>query len=112
MNLKERFLNQLQGREIDMIPVGCTTTYGVVAFMRKSGFERPLADTDPVAMTGLAYAGHQYGGFEWVKAMGWDITALSEALGCRLGQPSIDRQLSIKNHPFTDCIHAECLQVT
>jgi [methyl-Co(III) methanol-specific corrinoid protein]:coenzyme M methyltransferase len=34
--------------------------------------------------------------------MGWDITALSEALGCRLGQPSIDRQLSIKNHPFTD----------
>jgi len=102
MNLKERFLNQLQGRETDMIPVGCTTTYGVVAFMKQSGFERPMADTDPVAMTGLAYSGHQYGGFEWVKAMGWDITALSEALGCRLGQPSIDRQLSIKNHPFTD----------
>jgi [methyl-Co(III) methanol-specific corrinoid protein]:coenzyme M methyltransferase len=102
MNLKERFLNQLQGREIDMIPVGCTTTYGVVAFMKQSGFARPLADTDPAAMTGLAYAGHQYGGFEWVKAMGWDITALSEALGCRLGQPSIDRQLSIKDHPFSD----------
>jgi [methyl-Co(III) methanol-specific corrinoid protein]:coenzyme M methyltransferase len=102
MNLKERFLNQLQGRGIDMIPVGCTTTYGVVALMKQSGFERPLADTDPVAMTGLAYSGHQYGGFEWVKAMGWDITALSEALGCRLGQPSIVRQLSIRDHPFAD----------
>ena len=102
MNLKERFLNQLHGREIDMIPVGCTTTYGVVAFMKQSGFERPLADTDPTAMTGLAYSGHQFGGFEWVKAMGWDITALSEALGCRLGQPSIDRQLSIKDHPFAN----------
>jgi [methyl-Co(III) methanol-specific corrinoid protein]:coenzyme M methyltransferase len=102
MNLKERFLSQLQGRGTDMIPVGCTTTYGVVAFMKQSGFERPLADTDPVAMTGLAYSGHQYGGFEWVKAMGWDITALSEALGCRLGQPSIDRQLSIRDHPFAN----------
>jgi [methyl-Co(III) methanol-specific corrinoid protein]:coenzyme M methyltransferase len=102
MNLRERFLNQLQDRAIDKIPVGCTTTYGVVDFMKRSGFERPLADTDPVAMTGLAYSGHRYGGFEWVKAMGWDITALSEALGCRLGQASIDCQFSINDHPFSD----------
>jgi [methyl-Co(III) methanol-specific corrinoid protein]:coenzyme M methyltransferase len=105
MNLKKRFMNQLQGKEVDMTPVGCTTTYGVIAFMRRSGFERPLADTDADAMTGLAYAGHQYGGFEWVKAMGWDITALSEALGCRLGQPLIDRQFLIKDHPFSDNLH-------
>ena len=109
MNLKERFLSQLQGRGTDMTPVGCTTTYGVVAFMKHCGFERPLADTDPGAMTELAYAGYQYGGFEWVKAMGWDITALSEALGCRLGQPLIDRQLSIKDHPFAEEPSRPCL---
>jgi [methyl-Co(III) methanol-specific corrinoid protein]:coenzyme M methyltransferase len=102
MNLKELFLHRLQGRDSDKTPVGCTTTYGVIDFMRKCGFERPLADTDPQAMTELAYAGHQYGGFEWVKAMGWDITALSEALGCRLGQPLIDRQFHIKSHPFAN----------
>jgi [methyl-Co(III) methanol-specific corrinoid protein]:coenzyme M methyltransferase len=104
MNLKERFLNQLTGRNADMVPVGCTTTYGVVAFMKASGFERPLADTDPEAMTGLSYAGHQHGGFEWIKAMGWDITALSEALGCRLGAPAMDLPLSIRNHPFADSL--------
>ena len=74
MNLKERFLNKLQGKQVDMTPVGCTTTYGVVAFMKQCGFERPLArHADPEAMTALAYAGYQYGGFEWVKAMGWTM---------------------------------------
>lgn len=102
MNLKERFLNRLQGKEVDVTPVGCTTTYGVVDFMTKCGYERPLADTDPLAMTELAMAGHTYGGFEWVKAMGWDIVALSEALGCELGPPKIDRQFYINKFPYAD----------
>jgi [methyl-Co(III) methanol-specific corrinoid protein]:coenzyme M methyltransferase len=102
MNLRERFLKRLQGQEVDKTPVGCTTTYGVVDFMKSCGFERPLADTDPVAMTELAWAGHSFGGFEWVKSMGWDITALSEALGCPLGKPQIDHQFSIKGHPFEE----------
>ena len=29
MNLKERFMNQLEGKAVDMTPVGCTTTYGM-----------------------------------------------------------------------------------
>lgn len=102
MNLKERFLNRLQGKEVDVTPVGCTTTYGVVDLMTKCGCERPLADTDPLAMTELAMAGHTYGGFEWVKAMGWDIVALSEALGCELGTPKIDRQFYINKFPYAD----------
>jgi [methyl-Co(III) methanol-specific corrinoid protein]:coenzyme M methyltransferase len=102
MNLKDRFLNRLQGKEVDLTPVGCTTTYGVIDFMDKCGAKRPLADTDPFAMTELSDAGYQYGGFEWVKAMGWDITALSEALGCPLTAPSINRQFSIKKNPFAD----------
>jgi [methyl-Co(III) methanol-specific corrinoid protein]:coenzyme M methyltransferase len=104
MNLRERFLNRFQVKEVDMTPVGCTTTYGVVDLMKKCGFERPLADTDPEAMTELALAGHTFAGFEWVKAMGWDITALSEALGCELGNPEIDRQYYIKAHPFSESI--------
>ena len=100
MTLKERVLNRLQGKEVDMTPVGCATTYGVVDFMKKCGYERPLADTDPQAMTELAMAGHTYGGFEWVKAMGWDIAALSEALGCEMGTPKIDRQYYINSFPY------------
>ena len=104
MTLKERFWNRFTGKDVDMTPSGCTTTYGVVALMKECGYERPLADTDPVALSELALAGHQYGGFEWVKAMGWDITGLSDAMGCQLGTPKIDRQYYIEAHPYADGI--------
>ncbi|MEJ2588687.1 MAG: uroporphyrinogen decarboxylase family protein [Deltaproteobacteria bacterium] len=104
MSLRERFWNQFTGKDVDMTPSGSTTTYGVVDFMDKCGYARPLADTDPVAMTELAYAGHQYGQFEWVKAMGWDIVGLSEAFGCKLGTPQKDIQYSIHGYPYADGI--------
>ena len=104
MALRERFWNRFTGKDVDMTPSGSTTTYGVVALMDKCGYARPLADTDPVAMTELAYAGHQYGQFEWVKAMGWDIVGLSEAFGCKLGAPQKDIQYSIHGYPYADGI--------
>ncbi|MBA2882810.1 [methyl-Co(III) methanol-specific corrinoid protein]:coenzyme M methyltransferase [Desulfosalsimonas propionicica] len=104
MNRKERFMRQLEGKSVDMTPVGSTTTYGVVDIMKKCGAERPLADTDPQAMATLALGGVEYAGFEWVKAMGWDITPLSEAFGCELGEAKIDRQHSIASHPFAESI--------
>ena len=104
MNLKKRFMNRLLGKDVDMTPVGSTTTYGMVELMKKCGAERPLADRDPVAMAKLAIAGVEHAGFEWVKAMGWDITAISEAFGCALGKPAIDLQYYIKSSPFGDDI--------
>jgi [methyl-Co(III) methanol-specific corrinoid protein]:coenzyme M methyltransferase len=88
MNLKKRFMNRLLGKDVDMTPVGSTTTYGMVELMKKCGAARPLADHDPVAMAKLAIAGWEYAGFEWVKAMGWDITAISEVFGCTRLLPS------------------------
>jgi len=104
MNLKKRFMNRLLGKTVDMTPVGSTTTYGMVELMKKCGAERPFADRDPAAMAKLAMAGLQHAGFEWVKAMGWDITAISEVFGCTLGEPTIDLQYYIKAHPFEDGI--------
>jgi [methyl-Co(III) methanol-specific corrinoid protein]:coenzyme M methyltransferase len=101
MNLKERFMRCLEGKEVDYAPVGCTTTYGVVDIMKKVGAERPLADTDPQAMATLAL-GYVEAGFEWCKAMGWDITAVSEVMGCTLGEPKIDLQKYIKEHPLAE----------
>lgn len=106
MILKERFMNCLAGKNVDMTPVGSTTTYGVVDIMKKCGAERPLADTDPKAMAKLALAGAEVAGFEWIKAMGWDITPISEALGCVLGEPKIDLQYFIKEHPLADSLDA------
>ena len=56
----------------------------------------------PVAMAKLAIAALEHAGFEWVKAMGWDITPVSEVMGCTLGEPKIDLQKYIKEHPFAD----------
>ncbi|MCJ8499606.1 MtaA/CmuA family methyltransferase [Desulfatitalea alkaliphila] len=103
MNLKQRFMNRLEGKDSDIVPVGCTTTYGVVDIMKKVGHERPLADTDPVAMAGLAL-GYVEAGFEWCKAMGWDITAVSEVMGCTIGEPKIDIQKFIKEHPYAESL--------
>ena len=101
MNLKERFMKCLEGKEVDYAPIGCTTTYGVVDIMKKVGAERPLADMDPKAMATLAL-GYVEAGFEWCKAMGWDITAVSEVMGCTLGEPKIDLQKYIKEHPLAE----------
>jgi [methyl-Co(III) methanol-specific corrinoid protein]:coenzyme M methyltransferase len=103
MNLKERFLNRLNGKDTDVTPVGCTTTYGMVDLMEKCGAARPLADTDAEAMAALALSCGE-AGFEWVKAMGWDITPMSEAFGCELGTPQIDLQYYINAHPFADSL--------
>ncbi len=103
MNLKERFMKRLSGKEVDYAPIGCTTTYGVVDIMKKVGAERPLADTDPQAMATLAL-GYVEAGFEWCKAMGWDITPVSEIMGCTLGEPKIDLQYYIKEHPLAESL--------
>ncbi|NNF99905.1 MAG: MtaA/CmuA family methyltransferase [Desulfobacteraceae bacterium] len=104
MNLKQRFMNKLEGKDVDMTPIGSTTTYGVVDIMKKCGAERPAADTDPELMAKLAMAGAEFAGFEWVKAMGWDITPVSEVMGCPLGEPKIDLQYYIKDHPYAESL--------
>jgi [methyl-Co(III) methanol-specific corrinoid protein]:coenzyme M methyltransferase len=103
MNLKERVMNQLEGKTVDMTPVGCTTTYGMVELMKKCGAERPLADTDAQAMATLSLSA-EFAGFEMIKAMGWDITPMSEAFGCTLGVPQIDLQYCIKEHPYAESL--------
>jgi [methyl-Co(III) methanol-specific corrinoid protein]:coenzyme M methyltransferase len=101
MTPKERVLRKLCGQDVDMTPTGCTTAYAVVELMKRCGHERPLADTDPAAMAGLALAGHTMAGFDWIKAMGWDITSISHALGCELGPPAIDAPYFIASHPWS-----------
>lgn len=102
MKLKERVMRRLAGLETDITPTGCTTAYAAMELMRLGRCERPLADTDPQTMAALSLAGHKQAGFDWIKAMGWDITCISEALGCTLGTPKIDTPYFIASHPFAE----------
>ena len=104
MNLKERVLNKLNGKEVDITPVGCTTTYAVVALGESIGKARPEADLDPKTMAEWALSAPRELGWEWVKAMGWDIIPLSEALGVELGMPTPDTQYYVKGHPYAESL--------
>ncbi len=104
MTKKERVLRQLEGKEVDMTPVGSTTTYAVKAFGDACGYPRPQADTDPKAMFEFALMGPKLCGWEWVKAMGWDIVPLSEAMGVELGPPTPETQYYVKAHPYAESL--------
>ena len=102
MNLKERVLNRLQGKSVDITPVGSTTTYGCVCFMKGCNVTRPAVDTDPKALALMALAGHYMGGFDWIKAMGSDITAVSHVLGCEVKSMAQDSPYVIASHPYAE----------
>ena len=102
MNLKERVLNRLQGKSVDITPVGSTTTYGCVCFMKGCNVTRPAVDTDPKALALMALAGHYMGGFDWIKAMGSDITAVSHTLGCEVKSMAQDSPYVITSHPYAE----------
>ncbi len=104
MTMKERVLNQLLGKKVDVTPVGSTTTYAVTAFGDACGYHRPEADTDAKAMTEFALMGPKLCGWEWVKAMGWDIIPLSQAMGVELGDPTPNSQYYVKGHPFAESL--------
>lgn len=104
MSLRTKVLNCLEGKQNGTVPVGSTTAYGVVELMKMCQATRPLADTDPTAMAKLSLAGHQYAGFEWIKAMGWDISSISQAMGCGLTEPAIDLPYAVKVHPYADSL--------
>lgn len=102
MNLKQRVLQRLQGNDVDMTPVGSTTTYGCVCFMKGCNCTRPAIDRDPKALALMALAGHYMGGFDWIKAMGSDITAISELLGCKVESLAADSPCVITSHPYAE----------
>lgn len=102
MKLKERVMRRLSGQEVDVTPVGVTTSYCMVAFMKACGLTRPDVDLDPKALAQMAIAGHTLGGFEWIKAMGHDITIVSEALGCQVKSMSQDSTYVIASHPYAE----------
>lgn len=104
MKSREKIVKRLRGQKVGRTPIGSTTAYAVVELMKECGAERPLADTDPAAMAKLSLAGSRYAGFEWIKAMGWDIASVSQALGCILTEPSIDLPYAVKIHPYAESL--------
>lgn len=82
-DLRDRFLNALNGKTVDKVPVLSVTQTGTVELMKKSGAAWPDAHFDAEKMADLALSAHTFAGLEAVRYP-FCLTVLSEALGCRI----------------------------
>ncbi|MGB9929298.1 MAG: methylcobamide:CoM methyltransferase MtaA [Methanosarcina sp.] len=100
-DLRDRFLDTLEGKAVDKVPVLSVTQTGTVELMAKSGVYWPEAHFDAEKMASLALAAHTFAGFEAVRYP-FCLTILSEALGCRVNVGKLDIQPSPASNPFGD----------
>ncbi|MGQ9760022.1 MAG: uroporphyrinogen decarboxylase family protein [Candidatus Methanomethylicaceae archaeon] len=83
MTPKERFLNVLDGREVDRVPVVSVTQTGIVELMNMCGAKWPDAHRDANLMATLAVAGHKIAGLEAVRIPFW-LTGEAATMGCKV----------------------------
>ncbi|AKB22743.1 methylcobamide:CoM methyltransferase MtaA [Methanosarcina sp. WH1] len=100
-NLRKNFLNALQGRPVDRVPVCSVTQTGTVELMDLTGAAWPIAHSDPEKMAALALAGHEIAGLEAVSYP-YCLTMLAEAMGCNVRMGTKDIQPSVLSHPFSE----------
>jgi [methyl-Co(III) methanol-specific corrinoid protein]:coenzyme M methyltransferase len=93
LNLKERFVRALKGKEIDKVPVCSVTQTATVQLMEISGAKWPQAHYDPEKMATLAIAGHNLAGLEGVR-FPFCTTVIAQTLGCGIEEGNID------THPY------------
>lgn len=93
LNLKERFVRALKGKEIDKVPVCSVTQTATVQMMEISGAKWPQAHYDPEKMATLAIAGHNLAGLEGVR-FPFCTTVIAQTLGCGIEEGNID------THPY------------
>lgn len=93
LNLKERFVRALKGKEIDKVPVCSVTQTATVQMMEVSGAKWPQAHYDPEKMATLAIAGHNLAGLEGVR-FPFCTTVIAQTLGCGIEEGNID------THPY------------
>ncbi|WP_406662578.1 methylcobamide:CoM methyltransferase MtaA [Methanolobus sp. ZRKC3] len=98
-DLRTKFQDILERKNIDIPLVGTATTAGILDLMDISGTNRPEADRDPVKMAKLASSLHTVAKFEVIRYP-FDVTVLGEALGCKIDPGTKARTPSIISHPF------------
>lgn len=101
MNLRNRLIDCLEGRDVDKVPALSVTQTATVELMRMTGSEWPEAHSNPEKMAKLALAGHEIAGLEGVRYP-FCLTVLAEALGCEVNMGAMDIQPSIVSNPYSN----------
>jgi len=101
LTLKERFINSLERKSVDKVPVCSVTQTGIVELMEISGAKWPDAHYDPEKMATLAIAAHELTGLEAVRYP-FCNTVMAESLGCTFEEGSFDTQPYQVDFPCKD----------
>ncbi len=114
VELKNKFRDVLDGKDVDITPVGTVTTSGVLELMDISGASRPEADRDPEKMAQLAGSLYTSAKLEIVR-FPFDVTVLGQAMGCEIDPGTKARTPSIMSHPFKNnpqdiCVPSDLLE--
>lgn len=89
------------GRKGDRPPVGNPVSIACHGLMDACGVSFPEAHLDPDAMAELAYAGHEYAGFDVVMPE-FSVHQETAALSCEIDWGGRDRMPDAKNFPHAD----------
>jgi len=100
LNPRDRVLNALTGKSVDRIPVTAVTQTGTVEFMEATGARWPEAHSNPELMVKLALAAYELAGLETAR-IPFGLTVLADALGAEVNMGTIDRQPSVREHPYS-----------
>ena len=80
MTPRQRFLNALNGLEVDRVPVASPTSIVTLGLQEQVGTYFPEAHHDPAAMARLALAGHDLGLSAIVEEMESDKVPLEKLI--------------------------------
>ncbi|WP_455646203.1 MtaA/CmuA family methyltransferase [Methanosphaera sp.] len=101
MNLKENFINCLEGKGVEKTPVVPITTITLMEYREKFNSNFPEAHTDSDKMVKLAVAPYEVSGIEGIN-LPFDMTIEAEAFGCEIDLRENEHTPEVVKTPFNE----------
>lgn len=99
MNPRDEVLSALKGESVGKVPASSVTQVGIVQAMEKIGAAWPLAHTDPEKMAAIGTSLYRLAGLKTAR-IPFCLTVEAEAMGAGIDIGLINKQPSIRKHPF------------
>ncbi len=110
MDMLERFVQAIELKEVDRVPVACPLQTGIVDLMKETGAYWPEAHKNSEKMAELALSAFKLGNLESVRVP-YENCVEVEALGCVLGNWKIDEQPRVEKHAISTSKEYEKLRM-
>ncbi len=110
MDMLERFVQAIELKDVDRVPVACPLQTGIVDLMKETGIYWPEAHKNSEKMAELALSAYRLGDLESVRVP-YENCVEVEALGCVLGNWKEDEQPRVEKHAISSAKEYEKLKI-